>query len=87
MNEIEQFEAALRGEFNMNIDQFGTYRSPSTESAWRGWQARGAQTAEPVAYRFTENRGNGKTEYSFYGAEQAKVAYLDNCLEVTPLYL
>lgn len=41
---------------------------------------------EPVAYRFTENRGNGKTEFSYYSPEQLATAYRDNCLAITPLY-
>ena len=41
---------------------------------------------EPVAYRFTENRGNGKTEFNYYGLDDVGMAYRDNCLEITSLY-
>lgn len=41
---------------------------------------------EPVAYRFTENRGDGKTEFSYYTPEELATAYRDNCLAITPLY-
>jgi hypothetical protein len=39
----------------------------------------------PVAYRLTENRGNGKTEFTY--VTEFKGAYLDNCLEVADLFL
>lgn len=42
---------------------------------------------EPVAYRFTENLGNGKTEFSYYSPEQLATAYRDNCLAIAPLYV
>ncbi|MCA3067486.1 MAG: hypothetical protein ING73_11265 [Rhodocyclaceae bacterium] len=54
-------------------------------TAWMGWQARGAQL-EPVAYRFKNNRGNGKFDYAYYDADQVATAYRDNCLEITPLF-
>ena len=41
---------------------------------------------EPVAYRFTENRGNGNTEFNYYGLDEVGMAYRDNCLEITALY-
>ena len=55
---------------------------------WQGFQAGRAvaQAEEPVAYRFTENCGNGKVEYSYYDADKVAEAYRDNCLEITPLY-
>ena len=43
-------------------------------------------SVEPSAYRFTENRGNGNTEFNYYGLDEVGMAYRDNCLEITPLY-
>lgn len=43
-------------------------------------------SVEPVAYRFKNNRGNGKFDYAYYEADQVATAYYDNCLEITPLY-
>jgi hypothetical protein len=53
--------------------------------AFQAGQARGAQQ-EPVAYRFKNNRGNGKFDYAYYDADQVATAYRDNCLEITPLF-
>ena len=39
---------------------------------------------EPTAYRLTENIGGGQTGFTY--VTEMKFAYLDNCLEVTPLY-
>jgi hypothetical protein len=44
------------------------------------------QPVSPVAYRFTENRGNGNTEFSYYGLDEVGLAYRDNCLEIAFLY-
>lgn len=44
------------------------------------------EQTEPVVYRFTENMGNGKTEFSYYSPEELTLAYRDNCLAITPLY-
>lgn len=42
--------------------------------------------AEPVAWRFTHNRGNGKTAFTFHDSDDYATAYRDTCLETTPLY-
>ena len=49
-------------------------------------QAKALDGVEPVAYRFTENRGNGYTEFNSYGLDEVGSAYRDNCLEIVPLY-
>lgn len=44
---------------------------------------------EPAAYRFTQNRGNGKTEFTYHDntpQNDWRKAYPDNCLEITKLY-
>lgn len=48
------------------------------------------EQGEPVAYRFTQNRGNGKTDFTYHDHSEKnnwRTAYRDNCLEITPLYL
>jgi len=45
---------------------------------------------EPVAWRFTQNRGSGKTEYTYHDntvENNHKLAYKDNCLKIEELYL
>jgi hypothetical protein len=44
---------------------------------------------EPVAYRFTQNRGYGVTEFTYHDHSERnswETAYRDNCLEIEPLY-
>ena len=44
------------------------------------------ESAKPIAYRFKNNRGNGRFEYDYYDADEVSSAYRDNCIEITPLY-
>ena len=49
-----------------------------------------ASRQEPVAWRFTQNRGSGKTEYTYHDntvENNHKLAYKDNCLKIEELYL
>lgn len=44
---------------------------------------------EPVAYRFTHNRGNGRTAYTYHDntpENNWRTAYRDTCLSIEPLY-
>lgn len=46
-------------------------------------------TSQPVAYRFTHNRGNGNTEYTYHDNTEKnnwRTAYTDTCIEITPLH-
>jgi hypothetical protein len=89
-DERKAFEAWAKSR-NFNVESFKSkdgkeeYCWPYINGAWQGWQARGAQQ-EPVAYRFKNNRGNGKFDYAYYDADQVATAYRDNCLEITPLF-
>ena len=47
-------------------------------------QLAAAQGQEPIAYRLTNNLGNGRQQFAY--VETIKGAYLDNCLEYAPLY-
>jgi len=38
-----------------------------------------------VAFRYKENRGNGRFDYSYHLPEDESKAYKDNCLEIEPL--
>ena len=45
---------------------------------------------EPVAFRFTQNRGNGKTAFTYHDFSDEnhwRTAYMDNCLKIDRLYL
>jgi hypothetical protein len=44
-------------------------------------------SAEPIAWMFTHNRGNGKVGYTFETTEEhMRLAYRDTCLSITPLF-
>ena len=83
MNDIEALIADLARMSCMTTQTPSTCRIIDRAiAALRQQQGQG----EPVAYRFTENRGNGKTDFSYYTPEELATAYRDNCLAITPLF-
>lgn len=72
---------------NWSAEEQAHYQA--SEKAIAALEAELAQVVEPVAYRFTQNRGYGVTDFTYHDNSERnnwKIAYKDNCLEITPLY-